>query len=57
MSICCGFSKAGLPVGMQLVGNAFDEPNVFKVGDAYQSLTEWHLATPPAETVKERQPA
>jgi Asp-tRNA(Asn)/Glu-tRNA(Gln) amidotransferase A subunit family amidase len=33
---------------MQIVGKPFGEPTVFKVGDAYQSLTEWHLAVPPA---------
>jgi aspartyl-tRNA(Asn)/glutamyl-tRNA(Gln) amidotransferase subunit A len=48
MSVPCGFSSAGLPLGMQIIGNAFDEPMVFKVGDAYQSLTEWHHATPPS---------
>jgi len=53
MSICCGFSAGGLPIGMQLVGKAFDEPTLFNVGDAYQAITEWHLAVP--EFVKEKQ--
>jgi aspartyl-tRNA(Asn)/glutamyl-tRNA(Gln) amidotransferase subunit A len=57
MSICCGFSQAGLPIGLQIVGNAFDEPTVFKVGDAYQAFTSWHLATPELEYTKEAQPA
>ena len=52
MSICCGFSsEATLPIGMQIIGKPFDEPTVFKVGDAYQALTDWHLATP--EVAKE----
>jgi aspartyl-tRNA(Asn)/glutamyl-tRNA(Gln) amidotransferase subunit A len=46
MSVCCGFSSAGLPIGMQIVGKAFDEPTMFKVGDAYQRITDWHLALP-----------
>jgi len=55
MSVCCGFSSDGLPLGVQIVGNAFDEPTIFKVGDAYQSLTEWHRATPPSHLARETQ--
>ena len=46
MSIPCGFSSANLPIGMQVVGRPFDEPTVFKVGDAYQQITDWHLRVP-----------
>jgi aspartyl-tRNA(Asn)/glutamyl-tRNA(Gln) amidotransferase subunit A len=53
MSVCCGFSSNGLPIGMQIVGKAFGEPMMFKVGDAYQSISEHHLAVPHA--VKEVQ--
>jgi aspartyl-tRNA(Asn)/glutamyl-tRNA(Gln) amidotransferase subunit A len=52
-SIPCGFSAAGLPIGMQVVGRAFDEPTVFKVADAYQSITDWHARLP--EIAKEAQ--
>jgi aspartyl-tRNA(Asn)/glutamyl-tRNA(Gln) amidotransferase subunit A len=45
-SICCGFSDAGLPIGMQLVGGAFDDSMVLRVGDAYQQVTDWHTRTP-----------
>jgi aspartyl-tRNA(Asn)/glutamyl-tRNA(Gln) amidotransferase subunit A len=45
-SIPCGFSASGLPIGMQVVGQAFAEPMVFKVADAYQQLTDWHLRVP-----------
>jgi aspartyl-tRNA(Asn)/glutamyl-tRNA(Gln) amidotransferase subunit A len=41
-SVCCGFSNAGLPIGMQIVGKPFDEAMVLRVGDAYQQLTDWH---------------
>jgi aspartyl-tRNA(Asn)/glutamyl-tRNA(Gln) amidotransferase subunit A len=54
ISIPCGFSN-GLPVGMQVVGKAFDEPTVLKVADAYQQLTDWHLRVP--EIAKEATPA
>jgi aspartyl-tRNA(Asn)/glutamyl-tRNA(Gln) amidotransferase subunit A len=46
MSICCGFSDATLPIGMQIIGKPFDEPTVFKVADAYQRITDWHTRTP-----------
>jgi aspartyl-tRNA(Asn)/glutamyl-tRNA(Gln) amidotransferase subunit A len=46
LSIPCAFSASGLPIGMQIVGRAFDEPTVFKVGDAYQRITDWHQRAP-----------
>jgi aspartyl-tRNA(Asn)/glutamyl-tRNA(Gln) amidotransferase subunit A len=48
LSVCCGFSSNTLPIGMQIVGKPFDEPTVFKIGDAYQQLTDWHTAVPDA---------
>jgi aspartyl-tRNA(Asn)/glutamyl-tRNA(Gln) amidotransferase subunit A len=48
ISIPCGFSSAGLPIGMQVVGRPFDERAVLKVADAYQQLTDWHLRVPDA---------
>jgi len=41
----CGFS-AGMPVGLQLVGRAFDEATLLRVGDAYQRITDWHTRLP-----------
>jgi len=46
LSISCGFASAGLPIGLQIIGKAFQEPTVFKVGDAYQRLTDWHTRRP-----------
>ncbi len=48
LSAGCGFSEAGLPIGLQIIGKPFDEPMVFKVGDAYQRLTDWHTRRPRA---------
>ena len=45
ISIPCGFAN-GLPVGFQLIGKAFDEATLFRVGHFYQSITEWHKASP-----------
>jgi aspartyl-tRNA(Asn)/glutamyl-tRNA(Gln) amidotransferase subunit A len=50
ISIPCGFSSEGLPVGMQVIGRPFDEPTVFKIADAYQQITSWHLTVPPIAT-------
>ena len=33
-------------MGMQIIGRAFDEATVFKVGNAYQRITDWHQRTP-----------
>ena len=54
-SVCCGFSEAGLPIGMQIIARPFDEPTLLRVGDAYQRITDWHIRTP--ATVREVQPA
>lgn len=46
MSVSCGFSAERLPIGLQMIGKPFDEPTLFQVGHAYQTVSEWHLATP-----------
>ena len=46
ISIPCGFTKANLPIGFQLIGAHLSEQLLFKVGDAYQQRTDWHLRTP-----------
>ncbi|HBH00712.1 MAG TPA: Asp-tRNA(Asn)/Glu-tRNA(Gln) amidotransferase subunit GatA [Candidatus Rokubacteria bacterium] len=47
VSLPCGFTPAGLPVGLQLVGRPFDEAMVLRAADAYQRLTDWHTRRPP----------
>ena len=42
-----GFNGAGLPLSLQIGGKPFDEATILKVGDAYQTATDWHLAVPP----------
>jgi aspartyl-tRNA(Asn)/glutamyl-tRNA(Gln) amidotransferase subunit A len=41
-----GFDRAGLPVGMQLMGPHFQEPTLFQVAHAYQQVTDWHRRHP-----------
>ena len=45
MSIPAGFSH-GLPVGLQIIGNYFDEARMLNVGHAYQQVTDWHTMMP-----------
>ncbi|GAB6041299.1 Asp-tRNA(Asn)/Glu-tRNA(Gln) amidotransferase subunit GatA [Endothiovibrio diazotrophicus] len=47
MSIPAGFS-GGLPVGLQLIGNHFDEGRLLNAADAFQRATDWHRKTPRA---------
>jgi aspartyl-tRNA(Asn)/glutamyl-tRNA(Gln) amidotransferase subunit A len=46
ISVPCGFSKTGLPVGFQISGRLFEDALVMKVAYAYQNATEWHNAHP-----------
>lgn len=47
LSVPCGFDAQGLPVGLQLIGRPFDEATVLRVGEAYESATDWSLRRPP----------
>ncbi len=46
ISIPCGFTNAGLPIGLQLVGRWFDEGTLLRVAHAYQQATDWHTRAP-----------
>ena len=46
MSIPCGFGAGGLPVGLQLIGNYFDEARMLNAAHRYQQATDWHLRLP-----------
>jgi aspartyl-tRNA(Asn)/glutamyl-tRNA(Gln) amidotransferase subunit A len=48
MSIPCGFGNHGRPVGLQIVGNYWDEARMLAAAHAFQQVTDWHLRTPPA---------
>ena len=47
ISIPCGFTKGGLPIGLQLVGRWWDEATVLRAAHAYQQATDWHTRAPP----------
>jgi aspartyl-tRNA(Asn)/glutamyl-tRNA(Gln) amidotransferase subunit A len=48
MSIPCGFTRDGLPVGLQLQGHHFDEARLLAVAHRFQQATDWHVRAPPA---------
>jgi aspartyl-tRNA(Asn)/glutamyl-tRNA(Gln) amidotransferase subunit A len=47
LALPCGFDRAGLPIGLQVIGRPFDEETVLRVGHAYEQSTEWHERRPP----------
>lgn len=46
IAVPCGFSQAQLPIGMQLIGRAFDEETLLRAAHAYEQATQWHLKKP-----------
>ncbi len=46
LSLPCGFSTAGLPIGLQVVGRHLDEATLLRIGHAYQQVTLWHTQRP-----------
>jgi aspartyl-tRNA(Asn)/glutamyl-tRNA(Gln) amidotransferase subunit A len=46
LSVPCGFGEDDLPVGMQLIGRAYDESTLFRIGHGYQQATAWHEREP-----------
>ncbi|HTH49489.1 MAG TPA: amidase, partial [Candidatus Limnocylindria bacterium] len=47
LTVPCGFSKEGLPIGLQIAGPAFHEQVVLQVAFAHQRSTDWHRRMPP----------
>jgi aspartyl-tRNA(Asn)/glutamyl-tRNA(Gln) amidotransferase subunit A len=47
ISVPCGFSRAGLPIGLQIVGPPLGEARVLALAHAYEQATDWHRRAPP----------
>jgi aspartyl-tRNA(Asn)/glutamyl-tRNA(Gln) amidotransferase subunit A len=47
VSVRCGFTPSGLPIGLQIIGRAFDEARVLRVAHAYEQATSWLERRPP----------
>ena len=46
LSLPCGFTKEGLPIGLQIVSRAWGESKVLNIGHAFEQATEWHKRMP-----------
>ena len=46
ISVPCGFTKAGLPIGLQLLAAPFEEDKLLQIARMYESTTEWHTRRP-----------
>jgi Asp-tRNA(Asn)/Glu-tRNA(Gln) amidotransferase A subunit family amidase len=47
LTVPCGFSRGGLPIGLQIVTAHFADALALRLGHAYQRRTDWHLRVPP----------
>jgi len=47
ISVPCGFTRDGLPIGLQITGPRFGESRVLALANAYQQATDWHARQPP----------
>jgi aspartyl-tRNA(Asn)/glutamyl-tRNA(Gln) amidotransferase subunit A len=54
ISIPCGFSADGLPVGLQLIGRRCDEATLLRIAYAYEQATPWHCRFPLDESLLQR---
>ena len=46
ISIPCGFTSSGVPIGMQLAGRAFEDSVVIQTANAYENATDWTKQSP-----------
>ncbi len=46
ISVNCGFTGSGLPIGLQILGKPFDEQTIVRVAHAYEQATTWHTERP-----------
>lgn len=57
LTVPCGFSRANLPVGMQIVGRALEERRILALGRLFQQRTDWHRRRPtPSAPAPARKP-
>ena len=49
ISVPCGFTNSGLPIGLQIVGRHWEESTVIALAHAYEQATAWHKRKPKLE--------
>ncbi len=47
LSLPCGFTSDGLPIGLQLIGRRFEDASLLRAAHAYEQATPWHARRPP----------
>ncbi len=47
ISVPCGHSRDGLPIGLQILGNHFEEEKILRCAFCFEQSTDWHLKRPP----------
>ena len=50
IALCCGFSRSGLPLGMQIHGRPWGDAAVLRIARAYEAATPWHTRRPTVST-------
>jgi aspartyl-tRNA(Asn)/glutamyl-tRNA(Gln) amidotransferase subunit A len=56
LAVPCGFTSSQLPVSMQLVGRAWEESTLLRIGHAYEQAAGWYTRRPPLEARTVSQP-
>ena len=46
LSLPCGFSSSGMPIGLQVIGDHLKEQTILDIAHQYEQSTEWHLRNP-----------
>jgi aspartyl-tRNA(Asn)/glutamyl-tRNA(Gln) amidotransferase subunit A len=49
ISVPCGFTSAGLPLGLQFAGSSYAEQKLFAMAESYEKATNWHLRKPTSD--------
>lgn len=52
VTLSCGFTREGLPIGLQLAGRPFDEATVLRAANAYEQQAGWFKRRPPSTTAR-----
>jgi Asp-tRNA(Asn)/Glu-tRNA(Gln) amidotransferase A subunit family amidase len=50
LSVPCGFTESGLPIGLQLIGRRFEDATLLRAAYTYERATSWRERRPPVES-------